>query len=365
VHSWNPQKEARGEYINYIDLSSIDNETKIISAHQRVLADDAPSRARQLVQTGDILVSTVRPYLNGVARVPQRLVGATASTGFCVLRPNTKKVSPEYLFQWLDGRDGRLLVRCWGGGCDPRDILAELRRLGLIDRSCDAIRPAMVAARSNNLADAERRIALARRIWGRTGNACGGPVAAYLAGRGITIAPPESLRMAPSLRRLDGTYQPAMVARVDDVNGCLIGIHRTWLELLPDGGWQRHDRASLGPISGGAVRLAPAAETLLVAEGIESGMAATQATAQPTWAALSAGGIERLILPPLARQIIILADNDVSGTGERAAYRAADRWLGEGRRVRIAMPPEPDTDFNDVLAGRIRARIAESSNVAV
>jgi len=101
VHSWNPQREARGEYINYIDLSSIDNEAKIINSHQRVLADEAPSRARQLVRTGDILLSTVRPYLNGVARVPQSLDGATASTGFCVLRANAKKISPEYLFQWL------------------------------------------------------------------------------------------------------------------------------------------------------------------------------------------------------------------------------------------------------------------------
>ena len=32
-----------------------------------------------------------------------------------------------------DGRHGRLLVRCWRGGCDPRSILAELRRLGLLD----------------------------------------------------------------------------------------------------------------------------------------------------------------------------------------------------------------------------------------
>src|SRR6202040_4048401 len=31
-----------------------------------------------------------------------------------------------------NGRDGRILVRCWGGGCDPRDILAELRRRGLL-----------------------------------------------------------------------------------------------------------------------------------------------------------------------------------------------------------------------------------------
>jgi phage/plasmid primase-like uncharacterized protein len=52
------------------------------------------------------------------------------------------------------------------------------------------------------------------------------------------------------------------------------------------------------------------------------------------------------------RQVIILADHDSSGAGEHAARVAAQRWLAEGRRVWIAMPPEPGTDFNDVLVGR-------------
>ena len=66
---------------------------------------------------------------------------------------------------------------------------------------------------------------------------------------------------------------------------------------------------------------------------------------------MSATGLERLILPPLprARIVIILADNDVNGTGEKAAQKAAQRWLAEGRRVRIAIPPEPGSDFNDLL----------------
>jgi len=35
-----------------------------------------------------------------------------------------------------------------------------------------------------------------------------------------------------------------------------------------------------------------------------------------------------------------------------ARPEAARRWLTEGRRVRIAMPPESDTDMADVLVGR-------------
>ncbi len=99
--TWTPVREAAGKRICYIDLSSVDNETKRIIGHQEILADEAPSRARQLVQAGDILLSTVRPNLNSVARVPKELDGATASTGFCILRPDRARLSSEYLFQWV------------------------------------------------------------------------------------------------------------------------------------------------------------------------------------------------------------------------------------------------------------------------
>ena len=81
-------------------------------------------------------------------------------------------------------------------------------------------------------------------------------------------------------------------------------------------------------------------------------------------AALSTSGLVSLILPPIVRLVLIAADHDTNGAGERAARAAAFRWLGEGRRVRIAMPPEPGSDFNDVLAGRAYTGISELNDVA-
>ena len=101
VASWNPAKDAPEDELAYIDLSAVDNTAKAVTGLQTVLGRDAPSRARQLVRSGDILVSTVRPNLNGVARVPKELDGATASTGFCVLRPNPSKLDGNYLFHWV------------------------------------------------------------------------------------------------------------------------------------------------------------------------------------------------------------------------------------------------------------------------
>jgi putative DNA primase/helicase len=91
---------------------------------------------------------------------------------------------------------------------------------------------------------------------------------------------------------------------------------------------------------------------LLIGEGIETSLAALTATAMPTWAALSTSGLMALALPPIVRTVVVLADNDRSGAGERAARTAARKWLVEGRRVRLAMPSERGMDWADVLVGR-------------
>ena len=140
-----------------------------------------------------------------------------------------------------------------------------------------------------------------------------------------------------------------MIALVEHVERGIVGIHRTF--LTPE--CRRRDRASLGPIGGGAVRLGMlrAGEWLAITEGIETALAVATSCNMPVWAALSEGGIRTLVLPPEVNHVLIRADHDASGVGQRAAHNAAERWLAEGRRVRIAMPPEPDTDMADVLLG--------------
>ena len=113
----------------------------------------------------------------------------------------------------------------------------------------------------------------------------------------------------------------------------------------------------LGPCRGGAVRLAAPGDLLMVGEGIESSLAAMQATGHPAWAALSTSGLRALDLPKDVRDVIVLADGD--DAGEAAARDCAWRWKREGRRVRIARPPQ-GMDFNDMLLGRA-SRIEEGA----
>jgi hypothetical protein len=248
-----------------------------------------------------------------------------------------------------DGERG--LIVCCHAGCARADILAELRRRRLLPGGID-YRPARIPTRLDVRDDTGRRISAAWRIWNAGHDARRSPVTGYFAGRGITHDPPPSLRWMPLLRRPDGSYGPAMVARIDNIDGELTGISRTWLYRDGMGIWCRRDRAMLGRAAGGAVRLASTAELLLIAEGIETCLAAAQATGHPGWAALSTSGLLALRLPPTVQQVIILADHDASGAGESAARTSAQRWLAEGRRVRIAMPHELGSDFNDMLMGR-------------
>ncbi len=100
VQKWNPRRDGGGTF-TYVDLSSVDQVDKAVTQSTTVATSEAPSRARQLIAAGDVLVSTVRPNLNTVAYVGPNLDGATASTGFCVLRPRPDELDGRYLFHWV------------------------------------------------------------------------------------------------------------------------------------------------------------------------------------------------------------------------------------------------------------------------
>jgi hypothetical protein len=130
-----------------------------------------------------------------------------------------------------------------------------------------------------------------------------------------------------------------------------IGLHRTFLSRDGIGKAPINlSKMMLGPCRGGAVRLAEPSDVLMIGEGIETCLAAMQATGQPAWAALSTSGLRGLVLPQDVRNVIVLADGD--DPGEAAARDCAIRMKYEGRRVRIARPPK-GMDFNDLLVGHV------------
>ena len=180
-------------------------------------------------------------------------------------------------------------------------------------------------------------------------------VATYWASRGGRRLPPPAAPLLylanakhPTSRRL-----PCMLALLHDLAGELVAVHRTF--LAPGGTGKaavEPVRMTLGDVRGAAVQLYPAAPHLVVAEGIETALAAAELLGLPAWAATSAGNLgDAMALPPEVREVTIAADNDPPG--RRAAKNAAARWRAEGRAVRVAMPDKPGADFNDVLRERV------------
>jgi hypothetical protein len=259
--------------------------------------------------------------------------------------------------------DDRALFRCHVG-CEQADVIGALRRAGAWGGDAPNDRrpfPARPVARGGPEAHggASDASEAALRIWRASRPLAGTVGESYLRrARGLVgIELPADLRFHPSLRHQTGTTWPAMVAGVRDVTGKVVAIHRTYLR--PDGDGKAlvaPSKMTLGPIGGGAVRLAPAGPHTIVGEGIESTLSAMAGSWLPGWAGLSAGGIRRMVLPASVGTITIAADSDPVGI--QAAEDAARRWHAEGRTVRIALPPVPHDDWNDAL------RAAEVPHVA-
>jgi putative DNA primase/helicase len=162
------------------------------------------------------------------------------------------------------GDSGHALLRCFAG-CEYANIIHALRGEPVehpFNLSSSTGRSAL---------NDETRIEMARRVWREARSAAGTAVERYLRSRNITIPVPVSLRFHASLRHPSGAYAPAMVAAIQNREGRIIGVHRTFLKA--DGLGKSHlepQRAALGPIRGCAIRFAKVGERLALGEGIET-----------------------------------------------------------------------------------------------
>jgi putative DNA primase/helicase len=258
-----------------------------------------------------------------------------------------------------DSDDGKVLVRCHAG-CEQHRVIAVLRARGIWSvEGRRGTASSQLRAGGDAAADTGRTKS-ALRMWGATSPAGGTLVENYLRSRNIVIAPPATLRFHAAIKHPGGQHWPAMVALVTrGADGRPVAVHRTFLARGgPGKAPVEPAKMMLGPCHGGAVRLGPVGDRLLVAEGIETALSAMQATGQPAWAALSTSGLRTLELPADVRDVVVLADGDAPG--EAAAQDAGLRWKREGRRVRIARPPR-GLDFNDVLRGRALGGVEDAA----
>jgi putative DNA primase/helicase len=182
-----------------------------------------------------------------------------------------------------------------------------------------------------------------------------GPPVDYLKGRGITDVPANVMLLSTKgiVRRLTGRAYPAMIAPIMRGEGEMQGAALLLLSAdaqtklaVTDG----RPRRIYGELKNGFVPLGQVHpdKPVIVAEGIETALSVRQVTNLPALACLSAGNMAALPMPDCS-EVIIAADNDLSGTGLKAAETLAERLSASGKRVRIALPDRPEDDWNNVL----------------
>lgn len=257
-----------------------------------------------------------------------------------------------YSLSLAEGEDGRLLCFC-GGGCEYAKIMLALVKYGLLDGSDGGDRHGDGGhhAHQHGRRDIAKRIAWAQPLYESA--AWDERIHVYLGSRGLSLVSPVLRFSAAAPHRL-GIRLPAMIAPVVNVGGDLTGVHMTFLRRDGSGKAdvpKEYQRECRGVIKGAAIRLAPhdPDTELVIGEGVESTLSAMQLFGRVGWSAIFAGGLKTLELPLNVRRIIIAADHDLSGAGQRNALMAYDRWVAEGRSVCIKTPPIAGQDFNDFL----------------
>lgn len=256
-------------------------------------------------------------------------------------------------------------ARGWLGldGTDPDSLKATRRAIEAREKRLD-----------EEPSDEELRRAAFRIFLSAQERLAGTPVMEYLRGRGLDLAllgrQPRALRFHPKLwcdeaRR----HFPAMVAAVVDGAGKFVAVHRTWLERQSDGRVVKapllEPKKTLGRYRGGAIHLwrgasgkriseAPPGSALDLTEGIEDGLSvALRCPELRVWAAVATANMRNLVLPPAIEEVVIWAQNDPPGS--RAALsleKACAAFHAQGKRVRLARPPEGVKDVNDVVRGQ-------------
>ena len=225
------------------------------------------------------------------------------------------------------------------GVAEPR-LFDEAARLAGMDRPSPPPRPQ--EPRPDHTHEIARILAGCQPLAGTVAEA-------YLGSRGLKVPDTSDLLFHPDLTDFETRRGwPGMVAVARDGAGEPTGgIHRTY--LLDDGTAKAPPgKKMLGPIAGGAVRLAPMPEDgrIGVAEGIETALSAQAILGVPTMAALSADGLRRWQWPVGTTHVTIFADAGLAGI--QAAASLADRLNLADIPSRIISPLHGD-DFNDDL----------------
>ena len=283
----------------------------------------------------------------------------------CCVSHNDKK--PSMII--YEGRNGSVQVRCLSGICTSIEIIEVLRERGVWQSASDLedwnLRDEVEIRRAYNTprTDPNRHQVLAMRIRSEALDPRGTIAEIYLRGRGLVLPASCALSLVRYHPRCPkgGDFAPALIVLMRSIETFEpVAIQRLYLaEDFETGVVRKTDAMMLGPAGGAAMMLSSREETfgeelawcprLHVAEGFETALALYLAGCRPIWALGSAGGIARFPVIFGVGELVICADHDKNGVGQRAAAECTKRWNATThQRARIVMPSQEGADFADV-----------------
>jgi putative DNA primase/helicase len=186
----------------------------------------------------------------------------------------------------------------------------------------------------------------------------GDVVRRYLISRGINKIPTHNLFTHTNLpyygryvngEKVNGVFN-AMVGRITNGKGELESYHITYLsqdakklDYIP----AKIIITPITTISGCGVKFSPPSETLGITEGIETALAVEEFEEIACWAAISAGGMEKIHVPDMVKNVEIYMDNDANFAGQKAAYTLANSLSAKGKNVRVMCEWDIGEDYLD------------------
>lgn len=166
----NPSTEPDKVFV-YIDISSVDVTTGIITNPQELLGEEAPSRARKVVKAGDIIISTCRPTRGAIAIIPEELDNQICSTGFSVIRAK-EGVNNQYLHFILRSALVKEQFRKFSTGSSYPAILDSDVKKTIIPLPGESYQKAIAQKVKRQTDIRNTKITEANRIWNDSLNSC-------------------------------------------------------------------------------------------------------------------------------------------------------------------------------------------------
>jgi putative DNA primase/helicase len=241
--------------------------------------------------------------------------------------------------------DHALIYNCFAG-CDPCDVRAAIDKLNVNGA------PRFKAVPAPARAKAKTTTAEALHLWRAAQPVAGTSAETYLRARGFAERPPATIRFLPRYPYSSRKSFACMIAAVQAPTREIVAVQLTFLHC---GGQRKADvpepRRAIGPLGAGALRLAPVAEHIGLAEGFETAWAAQLMHDMPVWAALGNKRYLKVLFPSEVKRVTIFADDDAPGLLYAEKFREGRPELG----VAIATPGSGMNDFSQLWQREGRA----------